>query len=291
MSTSGTNSQRQDAVNNISARLTLVLLNNQELDFSKLRRLALLTRDTDNFEVYCELIVLSFIKYLSLDRTFSFEIQQDRDAYRIFNAMNLNEDKINAHFCIFLSIVAPDIVAVLASVTAQIARELADDISSQFTRFRLKEVENKVNNFISNGSAANQISYSRTSNHVVNSSELSKRTGRLSLTEYLAGVTPRSKIHRRRRSSVAEVKSSNSKNSIETYSGFLDNTKRVQSIRLGSSEGSDIETASATSRRLYAKRRADKESIPDAAFDPIPEKLKAGDASKYLDEEASSVVF
>jgi hypothetical protein len=296
-------SNLSDAVDQISERLTSVLLNNQELDFSRLRGLALLNSDIDNRTMYYELIVLSFIKYLKLSSTFSLEIKQDNAAYRIFNAMNLNDDTINTHFCIFLSLIAPDVINALCAVTARIASDLATANMTRYTSERLERLESKLNTLKVNENSSYQVDFETAPDANVHSKQrtVKHKQGSISLLDFLAPEPRNSRNvkakHVRRKSKAAASASSGSDNnySLERYI----NCNTLQASKIGSriKPPSTVESASDTATRLFFQRtnatlaNVDEVFAEDSASNVLPtrEQIAKAKAKYSVVNDKSSV--
>jgi len=247
----------QDAIDYISEKLSTILLHNQELDFSKLRSLSLLNGDISNKTMYYELIILSFVKYLKLSSTFQLEIKQDNDAYRVFNAMNLNDDAINSHFCVFLSLVAPDIINSLCVITSRLALDLANFNKTKHTAERVAQLEDKLNKL--NFENPKDIEFASVPAAQVQSKQNDRliRTKPVSLLEFLAPsdkkINDYRKSRRRSKTKTHLSQSTDEDYSIERY--ISNNRLPITATSTKRSKGSKTETASQTASRLFVKRQ------------------------------------
>lgn len=267
-------SKQADAIDQISERLTAVLLNNQELDFSRLRGLALLNSDIENRTTYYELIVLSFIKYLKLSSTFNLEIRQDNTAYRIFNAMNLNDDTINTHFCIFLSLIAPDVINSLCAVTARIASDLANANSTRHTAERLEALEARLGTLKVQDDSRYHVDFASAPDANVHSKQRTVKTrpDRLSLFELIAPAGSRPKTSKvkavRRKSRTTASLSSGSEGNFSLDRYINSNTLDAGKIGSRIKPSSHVESASETASRIYTMRGAfDLVDLAEVAID------------------------
>jgi hypothetical protein len=248
-----------DAIDHISAKLSTVLLNNQELDFSRLRGLALLNGDSDNKDTYYELIILSFIKYLKLSSTFQLEIRQEVSAYKIFNAMNLNDDTINAHFVIFLSLVAPDIINALCLIASRLASDLAKHNSTRYTAERVEILEERINSLTIEGNKRGDVELKIAPNANVHSRQniISHSNQRVSLLEALVPSPKRRNTSGQYiRNRKTKTLSSHSSGSNENYSldRYINSTTlNSQAINKRIRTPIQEETAYDTASRIYSK--------------------------------------
>lgn len=294
-----------DTVDYLSQKLSEILLHNQELDFSKLRALALLNGDKENKRTYLELIVLSFIKYLKLSATFNLEIKQDNLAYRIFNSMNLNDDLINTHFCIFLSIVAPDVINSLCMVTSKLASDLASYNSTKYSYSRMQKLEDSLNSIELKDKNEFDDDFAISTSLGVRKQEspVMKRPKKISLMKafavaaYLPEEMETTRRKRRQSSNKQSSASSDNNFSLEQYVS----TNRLPNSQFNKSKvGKDhAESASDTARRLYKKRsnstiRTFKSAVlspNDSASAVLPsrEEISAAKAKYQVDNDESSV--
>jgi hypothetical protein len=291
--------QELDAIDYVSEKLSTILLNNQELDFSKLRGLALLNGDKENREIYYELIILSFIKYLKLSSTFQIEIRQEVQAYKVFNSMNLNDDTINSHFIIFLSLVAPDIITSLCIITSKLASSLASNNSTKYTRDRLETLEARLNSLSIEGNKRGSVEFGIAPDVKVlsKSANVVQVSNRISLFDALV---PEKKAQRKSRKSRyvrnKQASAVGSDSSISKGNYSLD--RYINSVTLNSNSISrDIknskheETASDTASRIFS----DKFRVPiepsDSASVVLPSRDQIKDAiRKYSIVDGNSSV-
>jgi len=286
-----------DAVDLIMQRLAIVLLEKQSVSFDKLRRLTLLGSSRTNSEEYCEIIVLSLIKHLDLDKSFKEEIKDHRNSYRLFNALNLNDDKINSFFVEFIAVIAPDIFTSLSAVLAQLTLQLAERNSSRFTRERISRLQIGINHLIEEDKVQANEDFVEEEEPSVVQAPKRKQQRKLSISEWITGGTvrqPRVKSN--------PSKSSGSSNTAPrniTVGGKKKDkdplTLGVKGLTLGSSSGYDSETASQTTERLARQRRKERKEIPDVEAEVLPTKdqlRNAGKATRFMEvDDQSSVVF
>jgi len=276
-----------DSIDYITERLTVILIKNQDLNFSSLSKLALFRDDSQSSEMYLELVILSFIKYLHLDQSFKFTIKENVPSHKIFNALNLNDDKVNFHFVSFISLVAPDIITTLCTVTAQIAAEFAKSNIRSDSVSRIERIQEKVNAILLNDEESTILE----SNNFESKIEL-KRTSKtkkrnLSFAQYIAG--PSNQHKNRNRSKSYELSSDNSNNTVSTSASSPVENKKTRSKKLNllPTLNDESETASATSRRIARNRGIEIEvqELPDADFNALPTREEIRNA-KYSDDIA-----
>lgn len=286
-----------DTIDYITERLTIVLVKNQDLSFSSLSRLAALRSDIDNTEIYLELVILSFVKYLQLDNSFKFTIKENVPAHKIFNALNLNDDRVNSHFVSFLTLIAPDIITVLCTVTSQIASEFAKQNVKNDTIDRIERIQEKVNKILLNDEASVVLSSKINENQIELKKQRKNKNQNLSFVEYLAGSSSKSKQKNRRKS--YELSSEESNNTVSTNNSrqSVNNKKPLKRINLLPTVNDESETASQTSNRLAANRGVNIQELPNNDFDPLPSRDEINqakyrnDLAKNDHDDVSSIVF
>jgi len=288
-----------DSIDYITERLTIILIKNQDLSFSSLSRLALFRDDSQSSEMYLELVILSFIKYLHLDESFKFTIKENVPSHKIFNALNLNDDKVNYHFVSFISLVAPDIITTLCTVTAQIASEFAKSNIKSDSIDRIERIQEKVNAILLNEEESVLLESSNIENKIELKKTVRSKRKNISFAEYIAGSS-RSRTTRTRSKSY-ELSSDNSNNTISTSTSSPVDVKRnkVKKINLLPTLNDESETASATSRRIARERNIniDIQELPDADNDSLPTREEIrnaryrNDIAKIDNDIVSSVAF
>jgi hypothetical protein len=291
----------QDASTIIASKLAQVFIRNQEVDFNKLRALTLVNKDADSNEMYIELIVLSFIKYLKLEIDFDFTIDKSKASHKLFLHMNLNDDVINSHFCIFMSVLSPDIANAVSVVLAMISQQLTSGNKTLFTDQRMKLIESSLNESLASGLGDENLDFRHTIGEFRPQRNIKRSSKPIRLTDWITGTQQRKHHHRRRRET-SEVRSDESKSSIKTLDDAIrQNTLSLRKVRLGDSDSDTRESASDTATRLYNGSKFRKSrvedyldnSIPDSSFDPLPSKddIKRTKVLSRVDEEESSIVF
>lgn len=286
-----------DSIDFIMQRISVILLEKQSVSFDKLRRLTLLGSSRTNSEEYCEIIVLSLIKHLDLDKSFKEEIKDHRNSYRLFNALNLNDDKINSFFVEFIAVIAPDIFTALSAVLAQLTLQLAERNSSRFTRERISRLQSGINNLIEDDKLQANEEVEEQEVVVEHQPKANKKQRKLSISDWIVGPASQS---RRVKSNPSK---SNSSGKTKSPNVVIEKKQKqrdslvigVRGIHLGSDSSSVSETASQTTERLKKQRQRERKEIPDVDDDPLPSKSSirnAGAVNKYLvDDDESSVVF
>jgi len=291
--------EETDTIDYIVERLTLILIKNQDLNFTNLVKLASLRTEIDNSETYLELIILSFIKFLDLDKSFKFTIKENVPSHKIFNAMNLNDDKINSHFVSFLTLVSPDIITILCTVTSQIASEFARSNLKNDSIDRIERIQSKVNSILDNKEENLINDYPSIETAVELKKTVKTKKKPLTIAHYIAG--PSSQVKSRRKS--YEISSDESKNTVSSY-GSLNRkaNKGKQSIRkihLLPTVNDSVETASDTASRIYNSRKNESiiEEIPFGGIDSLPTREELEEAkirrfkNKDVVEAVSSIVL
>jgi hypothetical protein len=291
----------QDAIDVIMQRLSVVLLQKQSVSFERLRRLTLLGSSRKNSGEYCEIIVLSLIKHLELDKAFNEEIKDHKQSYRLFNALNLNDDKINSFFVEFIAVIAPDIFTALSAVLAQLVLRLAEKNSSRHTKERMQRLQQGINNMIEdNKIEANEEEESYEDEPVVKSIQetevkVKQKQRKLSISEWMLGPGA---YQKKTRTASSKTGSSKGKEAETVLVGKR--KKDRDSLRLGvdklsihNEDSYNSETASDTTRRLATQRRRERKHVPDVDFDPIPtrDSIKDKKEGAIFEDDGSSIVF
>jgi len=280
-----------NAIDFIMQRVTLILLRKQEVSFDKLRKLTLLGSTPKNYKVYCEIVVLSFIKYLDLDSAFKQEINENTEAYRIFNALNLNDDRINKFFVEFIAVLVPEIPSALSTVLSQLASRLASQNQTRYTNERILRLEAKLNDMIKDGIEEAQESVEAEAT-VIDQPVVRRREPRkLSFSEYFAGRPINNKSNSKPKNKEKSTSTNSTRQSSKSNDFFLP----VGKITIGNKSESDYnpETASETAERIKKVRMKERIYIPDADEDPLP-KREAISKSKnkiIVNDQASSIAF
>jgi len=277
----------QNAIDIIMQKVTIILLKKQEVSFDRLRRLTLLGSKVKNYETYCEIVVLSLIKNLGLDSAFKDEIRSETDAYRIFNALNLNDKTVNNFFVEFIAVLAPEILSALATVLSHLSSKLAYKNKTRFTDERIFRLEEKINEMIAKGEEEDlveddvSIIASKAISHPI------RRSKTIAFTEYLAGSTSRKNNKNKTNSSSSKTKTDSSKKTRDIP--FIE----VKRLTLAPHKDRNSETASETTERLARKSKKERKAIPDVDSDPLPNSkdIKAAKFKAKASEDESSVIF
>jgi len=260
--------QAHDSIDTIMQKVSLILLKKQSVSFEKLRQLTLLGTSKASFEEYCEIVVLSIIKYLDLNKEFKEEIRENRSSYRLFNALNLNDDKINQFFVEFISVLAPEIFTALSAVLAQLAVRLAERNKSKYASDRMNRLQERINTIIEDNDDPELIEEDFGASQEEKQREIKpkRQARRVSFTEYLTG----SNYSRQKR--IKSKSSSKNDNSKSSSSQSKDLRLGVENLVISSRDSVNSETASETAERLANQRRRERKSIPDANSDVLPSK-------------------
>jgi len=252
-----------NALDYITEQLTITLIKNQELSLRKLRQLTLLCEDTEERGVFCEILVLSLIKFLELDSAFKIKIREETESYRIFNAMQLNDASINSMFCKFVAVIAPEVMTSISMVTAQIAAKLSARGSTRFTQERLDRLEAKINNLIAEG-ADNDVSKYLVEKKPKESRVRVRRSKKhhsdrkqLTFRDFL----PTGARSSGRRDSIGSTKTRSSHSAKSETRTIVRKTTPVTKIRLSQSDHG--ETAEETAARLASLRIRETQEIPN----------------------------
>jgi hypothetical protein len=284
--------EQTDSIEYVSAKLAAILAHNQELDFGALRGLALLNSDIPNKSIYLELIILSFVKYLKLSSSFNLEIKQNTASYRIFNSMNLNDDTINSHFILFISVIAPDIIRVMCSTASALASQMASQGADDLTYRRMMRVQSNINKLLKNDNGADQVRFEAVADDSVITKTVRKKNNGVNLLSIFAEPIIHKERKRRKSIGAKTIRSSESGRSVRHV--INNNTLRMNELSLSNETRPIAESAIDTSRRIYQNRRSNySESINEMALnDPLPSKIdinkaNAGAASVYLDDDDS----
>jgi len=289
MSHNETESVQIDAIDIIAQKVTIILLKKQEVSFDKLKRLVLIGSNVTNYQTYCEIVVLSLIKYLGLDSSFKDEIRNDNDAYRLFNALNLEDAKVNSFFVEFIAVLAPEIFSALSTVLAQLASRLATQNKTRYTTERIQVLEARINQMIQDSSIETKDLEepeeevaelpSKNKNH--------KKVRRVSFAEYM--FSPGSAVHRGTKTIESRRKSD--KSSSNNSSRNL----KIEKLRIASADSTTYndETASQTSERLAKIKKKEKDVVPDVDDDPVPtvDEIKRKKVTFAAEADESSVDF
>jgi uncharacterized protein (UPF0305 family) len=273
----------------IAQKVTVILLKKQEVSFDKLKRLVLIGSNVTNFQTYCEIVVLSLIRYLGLDSSFKEEIRNDNDAYRLFNALNLEDPKVNSFFVEFIAVLAPEIFSALSTVLAQLASRLATQNKTRYTTERIQILEARINQMIQDSSIETKELEEPEEEIAQLSSKAKsqKKVRRVSFAEYM--FSPGSASHRGSR--LVE----NRKKSDKSSSGNSSRNLKIEKLRIASADSSNYndETASQTSERLANIKKKERDVIPDAdeATLPTVNEIRSKKVTFAKEADESSVDF
>jgi hypothetical protein len=215
--------------------------------------------------------------------------------------MNLNDTLINSHFCIFMSVLSPDIANAVTTVLSMISQELSAGNQTVFTDQRMKLIEKDLNESLSRGEGVENIAFKHTIGDFKPDREIKKTAKAITLTNWIAGTGSRPVKHRRHhRERHSEVRSDESKSSVKTLDDLVRNNRiSLSKIKLGDDNDDERESASETARRLYRNKYRSRveeyvdNSIPDSEFDALPSKedLAKSRPLRKVDEDASSFAF
>lgn len=279
--------QRNDSIDYILERVSMILLKKQSVSFEKLRRLTILSTTITDAKEYAEIVVLSLIKHLELDTAFRDEIKENKESYRLFNALNLNDDRINAFFVEFIIVLAPELCTALSAVLAQLAIRLAERNKSKYSSDRMARLQNRINTILENSDDI----YDEDSQaeDQVATPKPRRKSRRVSFAELVTGVNIDKRIKAISSSSSSSGKKSNSVVIPKKQAKKVD----ISNLHIYDSDSRVSETASETSERLRRQRKKEKEVVPDTNSDVLPdiESIKRAKGKAIADDDGSSIVF
>jgi hypothetical protein len=280
---------RTDSVDFIIEKVTLVLLKKQSVSFEKLRKLTLLSSSVKDSREYAEIVVLSIIKYLELDSAFKEEIKNNTGSYRLFNALNLNDDKVNEFFVEFISVMAPELCSALSAVLAQLAIRLAERNKSKYSGDRLARLQERINIILENAEDRDFVDEAIETSPVLDKKPERRKVRRASFADYILGQ-PAGTIKAIKEKSA----SSKSEDKQETIV-IRPKVRRIETkgLNISGVKSTNSETASQTSARIAKSKGFEKREIPDVDSDVDTEVdyKRKGNSRKIADDEVSSFAF
>jgi len=257
-----------DAIDQISQKLAIVLLKNQRVSFERLREATLLPTKSANYNSFIEIIVLSIIKFLGLESEFKSEIKSDTEAYRMFNALNLNDDSVNMMFCKFIAVIAPEIYSALSAILAELTARLASASETRYTSERLGLLQNFINEHIETSVDAPSIDHDRERITSKSKTKRARKHKRMSFSENFirlaAGVSVIEPTKKK-----SSSKESSKSPSAESKKSSLITTKK---LRFRDQAKFSDETAEETAERLSKLKLKESKVIPDSKINPLPNK-------------------
>jgi len=280
-------SQRTDAIDFIMERISIILLRKQSVSFEKLRRLTLLSTTVSDTKEYSEIIVLSLIKHLELDSAFKEEIKENRNSYRLFNALNLNDDRINGFFVEFIAVIAPELFTALSAVLAQLAIRLAEKNKSKYSRDRMARLQDRINLILEEDPSPDEDEYVEEDAKTKAIETPKRKVRRASFIEYIACASSPTKLSEKSHSST-EAASKKSK-----VIKRKENRLTLEGLSIGANNTGPDESASETAARLVKQKQRRLEDIDSADEDALPtrEEIAKAKANVVANDDESSIVF
>lgn len=264
-----------NAIDYIIQKVSETVISEGTIDFNNLRSLTQIASIRHNHEVICEVIVMSFIKYLGLKKTFAIEIKENANSYRIFNAFNLNDDRTNGMFVEIIATLAPEALSAVACIISDISTKLARENQTRYTNDRLSRIQETINQRIAKGEVSENSIESRydkirqareekaKAKHEKDSKKqkVRKNSFNYGMSDFLLGNSYKGNIKTiegSKRKSHKHKTSSSSDKSHELQLG-------INRINLGgyNNKSKGDETASETAERLAKLRKKEKSAIPD----------------------------
>jgi len=137
-----------DSVDYIMEIVSTKLLRTRNINFGKLKRISTLAEVNVDSTAYCNVIILAILHYFEIGADLTNLVENSSDALRFYNALNLNDDRINTFFVELVIVLVPELLSTLAAIVNEITRDILRTSSGKVAAGRLSRLEIKLNNKI-----------------------------------------------------------------------------------------------------------------------------------------------